>query len=178
MTAVIPRFSASRGRGGFTLVETSLAMGLMVALAVALTGMLQQHVTFLSLAKTQSFLTREAPAAGDVMSRIMGKADHFFVYASREAALGGASPVLAGGGAARLFFLTATQEFVERWITAEDVSGTVALKCHITRADGTESSWTICQGLESASFSVADGILSVTVGGPHGEEITFSGGAQ
>jgi prepilin-type N-terminal cleavage/methylation domain-containing protein len=174
----LPPHRARLNRHGFTLMEVSSAMGLMVILSGALVIMLQQHLSFMGLAQRQSFLAQEAPQIGNVLGRIFQQADHYFVYASRESALGGGTPVIQDGGAVRLFFKTAAQTTQERLIAAETGSGGTSLRFYTPQADGTESSWLICQGLQGAAFNANEGILTVTLTGPNGEEITYCGGAR
>jgi prepilin-type N-terminal cleavage/methylation domain-containing protein len=162
---------------GFTLMEVSTAMGLMVMLSGALVVMLQQHLGFMEMARRQSFLAQEAPQIGNILGRIFQQADHFFIYSSHESALGGDTPVLQGG-AVRLFFKTAVQTTQERLIAAETGSSGTSLRFYTPQPDGTETSWLICQGLQGAAFNASEGILTVTLTGPNGEEITYSGGAR
>lgn len=165
-------------RIGFTLLEMSTAMGLMVMLSSALVVMLQQHLTFLGLAQKQSFLAEEAPKIGNILGRIFQQADHFFIYSNLQSAQGGGAPVLTGGGAVRLFFKGAMQAMEERIIATETDTSGVALRFHAKHADGTTSSWLVCQGLQGAVFRADEGILTVTLTGPNNEEISYCGGAR
>jgi len=163
---------------GFTLMEISTAMGLMVVLSAALVVMLQQHLSFMGMARRQNFLAQEAPQIGNILGRIFQQADHFFIYSSRESALGGGTPVIQNGTAVRLFFKTAVQTTQERLIAAETSSKGTTLRFYTPQPDGSETSWLICQGLQSAVFSVGEGILTVTLTGPNGEEITYCGASR
>ncbi len=163
---------------GFTLMEISTAMGLMVMLSGALVVMLQQHLSFMGMAQRQSFLAQEAPQIGNILGRIFQQADHYFVYANRESAIGGGTPQIQNGSAVRLFFKTAAQTTQERLIAAETSNGNTSLRFYTPQPDGTESSWLICQGLQGATFNANEGILTVTLTGPNGEEITYCGGAR
>lgn len=167
-----------RRRAGFTLIEISLAMGLMVMLSGALVVMLQQHLTFMSLAQRQSFLAEEAPKIGDILGRIFQQSDHYFVYADLEAAQAADAPLLVGGEAVRLFFKSAAQTTEERFIAAVDNATGTTLRFYTPQLDGSYNSWLICQGLQGASFRADEGILMVTLTGPNGEEITYCGGAR
>ncbi len=165
-------------RRGFTLMEVSTAMGLMVMLSGALVVMLQQHLSFMGMAQRQSFLAQEAPQIGNILGRIFQQADHFFIYTSRESALNGGTPVIENGSVVRLFFKTAVQTTQERLIAAETGSNGTSLRFYTPQPDGTETSWLICQGLQGATFNANEGILTVTLTGPNGEEITYCGGAR
>lgn len=163
-------------RTGFTLIEVSTAMSLMVILSGVLVMMLQQHLSFMSMTAKQSFLVQQAPQIGNILGRIFQQADHYFVYGSRDAALEGADPIIQNGRAVCLFFKTAIQTTQERMIAAELTDdGRTSLRFYAPQPDGTETSWTICRNLQGASFSADEGILKVTLIGPNGEEITYCG---
>lgn len=176
MNARIPAlFRSSRG---FTLMEVSAGMAIMLMVSAALVIMLQQHLTFMQLAQRQSFLAEEAPKIGSVLGRMFQQADHYFIYENLAQARGGGAPVLAGGTAVRLFFKTAAQTTQERFITAEAVDGSTRLQFHTPREDGTLSSWLICQGLQGAVFRADEGLLSAVLTGPNGEEVAYCGGGR
>lgn len=174
-TAVQPRRTR---RAGFTLMELSTAMGLMLILGSSLVVMLQQHVTLMSLAQRQSFLADEAPKIGNLIGRIFSQADHYLVYETHDAAVAGAAPVLAGGRAVRLLFRAADQTTQTRIISTQAIAGGVDLRFFHTLADGSQTSWSICDRLSDATFAADQGILTVTLSGPNGEQITYGGGAQ
>ncbi len=174
----LPLHRPHLNRHGFTLIEISTAMGLMVMLSGALVVMLQQHLSFMRLAQRQSFLAQEAPQIGNLLGRIFQQADHYFIYASRDSALSGGTPLIQNGSAVRLFFKTAAQTTQERLIAAETGIGGTSLRLYTPQPDGTETSWLICQRLQGATFNAYEGILTVALSGPNGEEITYSGGAR
>ena len=153
-------------------------MGLMLMLSTALVVMLQQHLTFMTLAQRQSFLAEEAPKIGSILGRIFQQADHFFVYTDRQGAEAAEAPVLMDGGAVRLFFKTTGQTMVERIIAAEPDANGTSLRFYARHLDGTITSWLICQGLQSAAFHADEGILIATLTGPNGEEISYCGGSR
>lgn len=165
-------------RGGFTLLEVSTAVSVTLGLSMALVSMLQQHITFMGWMQQQSFLTTEAPQIGNLVGRIFGSADHYFVYTDRDSAIGGAAPVLSGGGAVRLFVESVNGDTTELWVTVETVGTNKELRCHSQLPDGTQQSWTICRGLGSATFHCNTGVLGVTLIGPNAEEISYYGGSR
>lgn len=178
MKTRLPTSSRSRRRLGFTLMEISSAMGIMVMLSGALVVMLQQHLTFMTLAQRQSFLAEEAPKIGDILGRLFQQADHYFIYPTLEGALLQASPILVDGRAVRLVYKTAAQETVERVIVAEAGTSGTSLRFYNLLPDGSTTSWLICQGLQGATFRADEGILIATLAGPNGEEISYCGGAR
>jgi hypothetical protein len=169
---------ARRRPAGFTLLEMSTAMSLLIVLATALVTLVTQHMQFLNLFRQQSFLASEAPQIGNLLGRILNEADHYFVYATKDDALGGGAPIMTGGHALRLFFKTPTQETEERLIVVESAGSGAALKFYGSQADGTPTSWTITSKIHDAEFLSTDGILNMTLEGPNGEEVTYGGGAR
>lgn len=176
MTHLHHQFERAR-RGGFTLLEASTAISIMVGVAVVMVVMVQQHLTVVRMATQQSFLSNEAPKVGDLLGRVFNQADHFFVYQSRASALAGDAPVLSGGQAVRLYFKTATNTTEERMIALEDGAGGPELRFYADQSDGTTTSWLVSNQLSGADFNADEGILSVTLNGPNGEEVTYCGGS-
>ena len=163
---------------GYTLMEVSTAMALMLILGTSLVVMLQQHVTFMRLAQRQSFLSSEAPKIGNLVARIVAQADHYLVYPTHDAAVAGNAPVTAGGRAVRLFFRGADQSTETRILSVQSVTNGADLRFHHTLADGGMTSWSVSDRLADATFASDQGILPVTLAGPNGEIITYGGGAR
>lgn len=175
------RFSSAatgRRRAGFTLLEVSTAMGVILVLSVVLLVMLHQHAQFMELFRRQSFLAGEAPQIGNLLGRILHEADHCFVYADKDEALASGQPILTPGQAVKLFFKTPNQETVERLIVAEDTAAGPALRFYSWEADGTMASWTISDRIGGAEFQSDQGILNMTLEGPNGERVTYGGGVR
>jgi prepilin-type N-terminal cleavage/methylation domain-containing protein len=167
-----------RRNAGFTLMEMSVVMSLLVVLGVALVTLVTQHLQFVKVFRQQSFLATEAPQIGNLLGRILNEADHYFVYATKADALGGSAPIMTSGHALRLFFKTPTQETEERLIAVETAGSVTSLKFYGWLADGTPTSWTITSKIHDAEFLSSQGILNMTLEGPNGEEVTYGGGAR
>ncbi|HCN27452.1 MAG TPA: hypothetical protein DIT64_01410 [Verrucomicrobiales bacterium] len=165
-------------RSGFTLVEVSTAMGLMLVLGSSMVVMIQQHVTFMRFVQQQNFLAEEAPRTGRLIGRLFDQADHYLIYDDLDAALAGAPPVIFDGRAARLFFKSAAQTVESRVIYVESGGSSALLRFHHTHPDGSDASWTISDRIQDATFAADQGILTLTLHGPSGEEITYGGGAR
>lgn len=170
--------SSYRGKTGFTLLEMSSAMAVLMILSTALVAMMQQHVTFLQMAQQQLFLTSEAPKIGNLLNRILNSADHYFVYPTKEAALGNGSPTLESGSAVKLFFKSAAQTTEFRVLCIEPTQTGSALRFYTPANTTPEHFWTVSSQLQSASFKSDEGILSMTLIGPANEQITYYGGAR
>jgi hypothetical protein len=173
----LKNWKKSLWRRGFTLLETTMGVSVTLGLSVVIFSMLQQHITFTGWIKRQSFLTSEAPQIGNLVGRIFGAADHYFVYTTRTAGLGGAAPVLTGGEAVRLFIESASGETTEIWVTVDTVASQRVLRCY-SSPNGVTRSWIIAEGLGNASFDCSTGVLGVKLTGPNGEEISYYGGSR
>src|SRR3954469_16497872 len=144
------QFSPKRRTAGFTMLELSTAMCLLIVLGIALVTLVNQHIQFMKLFRQQAFLASEAPQIGNLLGRILNEADHYFVYATKADALGGGVPVLTSGHALRLFFKTPTQETEERLIVVEPAGSGAAMKFYGWLPDGTPTSWTITTKIHDA----------------------------
>lgn len=164
-------------RAGFTLLETTMGISVTLGLSMVMFTILQQHITFTGWIQQQSFLTTEAPQIGNLVGRIFGAADHYFIYSNRTAALGGAAPVLTGGEAVRLYVESVNGDTTEIWITVETVGTERVLRCY-SEPNGVPQSWTVADGLGNASFDCSTGVLGVKLTGPNGEEISYYGGSR
>jgi prepilin-type N-terminal cleavage/methylation domain-containing protein len=164
---------------GFTLIEVSAALGVALALSTALIALLQQHISFVAFFQRQTFLVAEAPNIGDLVVRIMNRADHFFVYATRDEALAGGQPVLGTGQAVGLFFKGAAEDTQLRVLAIEPLpDGGSALRCYAPVSGGAPTSWAVSTRIASGEFRAANGILGATLNGPNGEQVTYWGGAR
>src|SRR6188768_1105080 len=83
MKIAVPQLLPRRRKAGFTMLELSTAMCLLIVLGTALVTMLNQHMTFVKMFRQQSFLASEAPQIGNLLGRILNAADHYFVYSSK-----------------------------------------------------------------------------------------------
>jgi type II secretory pathway component PulJ len=163
---------------GFTLLEMSAAMAVMMVVSSALVAMMQQHVAFLQRCQQQVFLTSEAPKIGNLLNRILNSADHYFVYATKEDALGSGLPILTSGSAVKLFFKSAAQTTEPRVLSVELSPSGASLRFYTPQSTSPETSWTVSSKFRSSSFLSEDGILSLSLLGPNYEQVTYYGGAR
>jgi prepilin-type N-terminal cleavage/methylation domain-containing protein len=167
------------GRGGFTLLEMSLALAVALSLAAALMSMLMQHFRFMEFCQQQRFLTEEAPQIGNLLVRLLNGADHCFVYATRDDALAGANPVLGSGQAAGLFFKAPAGDTQLRVLAIEALpDGRAALRCLTPLPGGGTTAWTVSNDIAAAEFRAEEGIVGVVLNGRNGEQVTYWGGAR
>ncbi len=163
---------------GFTLLEMSAAISVMMVVATALVAMIQQHIALLELCQQQVFLTSEAPKIGALLNRILNNADHYFVYATKEDTLGNGFPTLTSGSAVKLFFKSPAQTTETRVLSVEPGPFGACLRFYTPESTSSETSWTVSSKIRSASFQSAEGILRLTLLGPNHEQITYYGGAR
>ena len=70
-----------RRQSGFTLIELALVMGMSVMVASLLIGMFQAHVQMLNQALKNNFLAQDAPFIGLLLTRTIGNAEDYRIYA-------------------------------------------------------------------------------------------------
>jgi prepilin-type N-terminal cleavage/methylation domain-containing protein len=82
---------------GFSLIELSLVLGLSVMIASGLVGMFNAHLQMMKQAAQYQFLAEDAPFIGLLLTRTIGNAEDYRIYASRTAAESPTgTPVLSG----------------------------------------------------------------------------------
>jgi hypothetical protein len=72
----------TRRQSGFTLIELALVMGISIMVASGLIGMFQAHIQIMNKALTYKFLARDAPLIGLLLTRTIGNAEDFRIYAT------------------------------------------------------------------------------------------------
>ena len=163
----------------FSLVELSLGLALVSGLMVTLLLMLNLHMTFVGMVRSQDFLLRDAPRVGGLLNRLLVQTDHFFIYADAAAAVDPAAVPVVSGTAVKLFFRRADGDTVARTLVfappaAEDAGpGTLRLA-----SPENPVGWPVSRALAGATFWLEDGLLKVRLLGPRGEELTYTGGGR
>jgi prepilin-type N-terminal cleavage/methylation domain-containing protein len=71
-----------RKQSGFTLVELTLVLGVSALVASALIGLFQAHIQMLNQALKYKFLAQDAPFIGLLMTRTIGNAEDYRIYAT------------------------------------------------------------------------------------------------
>src|SRR5262249_56687463 len=85
-----------RRQGGFTLIELALVMGISVLVASGLIGMFNAHIQIVNQASKFKFLAQDAPIIGLLLTRTIGNAEDYRIYASGSASRSNCTPVLTG----------------------------------------------------------------------------------
>jgi prepilin-type N-terminal cleavage/methylation domain-containing protein len=92
-----------RKQGGFTLIELTLVLGVSALVASALIGMFHAHIQMLTQALKYNFLAQDAPFIGLLMTRTIGNAEDFRIYASGAAARSASGTPTLTGSAVKLW---------------------------------------------------------------------------
>ena len=167
-------------RRGFTLIELSVAltMGLMTGGMVL--ALFNQQLAFLKIYHTQNFLTEEAPVISTYVSRVVGRADRFRLHASVDDALGGTNARLTASPVVVLNFRQPDGTMRAAILAFEDRGGGPALYYYVVPSTGPLGSpqWAVTRKPTNVSFAVEQGVLRMTLSGPAGEQIIYSGTMQ
>lgn len=175
-----PRFLPKRR--GFTLIELSVAtmMGLLTSAMVL--SLVNQQLAFLKVYQAQDFLTEEAPVISMYVSKLVGKADRFRLHDSMDEALFGSSPNTEGQPS-KVVVLNYRQpdgSMRAAFLSFEDRGSGPALYYFAQDAGGSLSDpqWTVTSKAADVVFSMESGVLRMTITGPAGERIIYSGTMQ
>src|ERR1700674_2651003 len=85
-----------RRQSGFTLIELTMVMGISVMVAGALIGMFQAHIQMLNQALKYNFLAQDAPFIGLLLTKTIGNAEDYRVYADGPTARADGTRTLTG----------------------------------------------------------------------------------
>lgn len=166
-------YKKQKNKKGYTLIEMSVVMVLIVLIASTLTSMLGQQVQFIRWWDTQKFIAEDAPLVNNMVVRLFSQADGFQVYDNTGAGTTANGDTLllgftnAGDGGksfGRIQFDAATNSL--EYSNMED------LGAGLVEVAG--STWTMASGVSGADFSVVNGIMELTLVGPFGGTITYA----
>ena len=174
-------FSKSRRKGGFTLMELTMAMTLGMGIMATAIVMIQQHANFNRLIGQFSFLRDEAPMINILMERVIQRADAYRIYGSLADAKTSSNAVNTGGTAVWLQYRNPDGSFREAIISYE-VSGGGDGSLNYYNYDGSAwpntPSWVISSQPDNVTFANKTGVMLITVTGPNSEEITYVGNSK
>jgi hypothetical protein len=167
-------------RRGFTLIELTIAMVLGIAIGGMVISLFNQQLVFLNLYRSQSFLTEEAPLISLNVSRIIGKADRFRLHDSLDDALAGSNPRLTASPVVVLNFRQPDGTMRATILSFEDRGNGPALYHYVVPVTGVLGApqWFISNKPANVWFTIEQGVLRMTLTGPAGEQITYSGTMQ
>jgi prepilin-type N-terminal cleavage/methylation domain-containing protein len=165
---------------GFTLIELSVAltMGLMTGGMVL--ALFNQQLAFLKVYHAQNFLTEEAPVISTYVSRVIGRADRYRLHASVADALGGTNARLTSSPVVVLNFRQPDGTMRASILAFENLGTGSALYYYVVPSSGQLGSpqWAVTSKPTNVSFAVEQGVLRMSLTGPAGEQITYSGTMQ
>ena len=175
-----------RRQGGFTLIELALVMGISALVASGLIGMFNAHIQMVNQASRFRFLAQDAPIIGLLLTRTIGNAEDYRIYASGSAARSNGTPVLTGP-AVRLWMRQPNSTFRQAVVSFETptsgpFSGHSGIYFFLADNTGTFSAtpnWELAGGqLTNASFDANSqafpGILLVTLNGSNNDWYQFA----
>lgn len=170
----------TRRRSGFTLIELTLVMGVSVLVAGALIGMFQTHIQMLSQAAKYKFLAQDAPFIGLLLTRTIGNAEDYRIYATGTAARSNTNPALTGQ-AVRLWMRQPDSTFRQAVVSFEPTKSPPGI--YFFLADPTSGvfsatpNWELAGGqLSAATFNLdaTTGVLLATLTGSYNDQYIFS----
>ena len=172
----------TKRRAAFNLLEMTLALGMTLGIASAIVGLLQQQVSFNRVISSFQFLRDEAPQVNTLLATLVGKADSYRIYTNRISAMASSGAVNSGGRALRLRFRNPDGSVSNAVISFEEYNGKNRLNFYYRAPNAaawpTTPSWTISSKPALVDFANNTGILLISMTGPNGEEITYSGNPE
>ena len=158
-----------RRQSGFTLIELGLVLGMSVMVASLLIGMFQAHVQMLNLALKNTFLAQDAPSIGLLLTRTIGNAEDYRIYADGPTARSDGTRALSGS-AVRLWMRqpNSTSNVTSRQavVSYETINNHPGIYFFLANNAGTFSAtpnWELAGGwLTGATFSVTSPTLAIT----------------
>jgi type II secretory pathway pseudopilin PulG len=175
--------SSKSKRRGFTLIELTIAIMMGLATGTMVLALFNQQLAFLRIFKAQNFLTEEAPIVSTYVSRLIGKADRFRLHDSLADALSGANPRLTPSPVVVLNFRQLDNPAAPMRATIlsfENRGSGPALYYYVVPAVGVLGApqWSVTKSATNVTFAMVSGVLRMTLTGPNGEQITYSGTMQ
>jgi Prokaryotic N-terminal methylation motif len=176
-----------RRQSGFTLIELTLVLGVSVMVASALIGMFEAHIQMLNQAFKYTFLAQDAPFIGLLLTRTIGNAEDYRIYASGTAARANGTPALTGP-AVQLWMRQPNSTFRQCVVSYETYNGHPALYFYLASSTGVFTAtpnWELAGGqltnalfvFDSATISPLDphpGVLLITLTGSNNDWYKFA----
>ena len=167
-----------RRQGGFSLIELTLVVSLSVMLASAVLGMFNTNLQMTNQAVQYQFLAKDAPFIGLLLTRTIGNAEDYRIFASRNNAVTG-TPAVLTGPAVRLWMAQPGGTFRQAILSFETIGGHQGIYFFLandtTGAFPATPSWELAGGqLTNATFDASTGLLLATLNGSYGDQYTFA----
>lgn len=167
-------------RSGFTLVELSVALMMGMMIGAMLLALFNQQLAFLKIYQAQDFISEEAPVINSYVSKLVGRADRFRLHDSLTDAKAGANARLTESPVVVLNYKQPDGTLRASILSFEDRGTGPALYYYVVPAVGvlTTPQWAITTKAADVRFAMDQGVLRMTLTGPAGEKITYSGTMQ
>ena len=168
-----------RRQSGFTLIELAFVMGISVLVASGLIGIFKAHIQMVNQASKFKFLAQDAPIIGLLLTRTIGNAEDYRIYASGSNARSNVNPVLTGGRAVRLWMRQPNSTFRQAVVSFETINGHSGIYVFLTDlssgAFSATPNWELAGGqLTNATFDANSGVLLVTLNGSNNDWYQFA----
>ncbi|MBK1827659.1 PulJ/GspJ family protein [Haloferula rosea] len=167
-------------RRGYTLVELTLAMSVGMMVAAMSLMLFNQQMSFLRIFRAQDFLVREAPLISNYVVRVISSAEGYQLFADMNALRSGQGAVLEDAKVLVLRFMESDGTEKAAILSFEDPGTGTGLYYRLIPSTGVvgPADWAISKEPTDVTFSVEQGILRMTLTGPNGEELVYSGTQQ
>jgi prepilin-type N-terminal cleavage/methylation domain-containing protein len=122
----------ARRQSGFTLIELTLVMAISVMVASALIGMFQAHIQMLNQALKYKFLAQDAPFIGLLLTRTIGNAEDYRIYASGTVARATTGTPVLTGSAVKLWMRQPNSTFRQVVVSYETYNSHAGIWVYLT----------------------------------------------
>jgi len=168
---------------GFSLIELTLVSGLSVMIASALVGMFNLHLQMMKQTTQYRFLAEDAPFIGCLLTRTIGNAEDYRIYASRAAAESPTGAPVLSGSAVKLWMAQPGGTYRQAILSFEPINGHNGI--YFFLADPTAGAfpatpnWELAGSQVTAATFNADatsnpGVLLITLNGSNNDQYTFA----
>jgi hypothetical protein len=179
-----------RRQSGFSLIELTLVVGLSVVIGSGVVAMFNTNLQLMNQAVQYQFLAKDAPFIGLLLTKTIGNAEDYRIFATRNDAVAG-SPAVLTGPAVRLWMHQPrgptvnqpNETYRQAIVSFETIGGRRGiyffLADDVTGTFPGTPSWELAGGqLTNATFDLASanfpGILVATLNGSYGDQYTFA----
>src|SRR5260221_2954392 len=112
-----------QGQNGFSLIELSIVVGVSVLIASGVVGMFNFNLQMLNQAVRYQFVAKDAPFIGLLLTRTIGNAEDYRIYASRAAATSANGAPVLTGPAVRLWMAQPGGTYRQAVLSFETIGG-------------------------------------------------------
>ena len=173
-------------RRGFTLIEATVALVLILLIAATSTTLLTQQFTYFRILQQQNFLVQDAPVINNMLSRILSQADAFRIHTNEAEAFDGSpglTNVADNGNTLLIGYAQADGSRLFGLLTfVPPTPGQLTGQLQFTNVDNVGGAnvlgtpWILSSRVNNVDFSIdAEGILLITLQDQFQSEITYAG---